>query len=82
MRDKLCEPNLGPPTSVPGGAVPWQKRIHKEKCLKPEGDHANHGAGRQGGRGQRRPGEKSFSGQAFPFGSIDLRRASGVKSLF
>jgi len=75
VTDKLCEPTLGPPTSVPGGPVPWQKRVHKEKCLKPDLSEIQKNS-------ERRPGESGFSGRSFPFGSIDLRRTSRAKSLF
>lgn len=43
--EKWCEPQLGPePDCVPAGDIPWQKRIHKEKCLQP-GESSSDGKG-------------------------------------
>jgi len=77
LEEKVCEPTLGEAITVPGGPVPWQRRVHKEKCLKPEGESPR--SGTPSSR-QRAPGEKSFSGQGFPFSSIDLRRTSRAQS--
>lgn len=56
VQTKFCVPQLGPEKCQDSGLVPWQRRIHKEKCLQPgdprqsrgnnpehHGDHGDHG---------------------------------------
>lgn len=45
-KEKWCEPQLGEGDCISAGDIPWQQRIHKEKCLQPGKGSEQQGKGR------------------------------------